>query len=63
MKKIIAAVMMFILMACGTVFAEENSPNWIKNLDVAKNANQIFVVAGIGQTTAYISMHEKNSAG
>jgi len=63
MKKIILSVVMLVLMTCGTVFAKENSPNWIKNLDAAKNANQIFVVAGIGQTTAWISMHEKNSAG
>lgn len=63
MKKIIASITMCILMICGTVFANENSPDWIKNLDAAKNASQIFVVAGTGQTTAWISMHEKNSAG
>lgn len=63
MKKILSAIFAIILFICGTVSAKENSPDWIKNLDAAKNANQIFIVAGIGQTTAWISMHEKNSAG
>ena len=63
MKKFLSAIFMIVLLTCGTVFAKENSPAWIKNLDAAKNANQIFVIAGIGQTTAWISMHEKNSAG
>ena len=63
MKKILSAILAIMLLTCGTVFAKENSPEWIKNLDAAKNANQILVIAGIGQTTAWVSMHEKNSAG
>ena len=39
------------------------SPKWIGNLKAARNAKQVFVVAGVGQTTAYISMHEKDSDG
>lgn len=41
----------------------EDSPEWVAKLAESKNAKQIFVVAGVGKTTAYISMHEKNSAG
>ena len=52
-----------MLLTCGTVFAQENSPEWVKNLSAAKNASQILVIAGIGQTTDCVSMHEKNSAG
>ena len=44
MKKILSAIFMIVLLTCGTVFAKENSPEWIKNLDAAKNANQIFVI-------------------
>lgn len=41
----------------------EASPEWIVNLAENNNANQIFVVAGIGNTTAYVSMHQKDSTG
>ena len=63
MKKILSAIFAIMLLTCGTVFAKESSPEWIKNLNAAKDAKQIFVVAGIGETTAWVSMHEKNSAG
>ena len=63
MKKILSVIFAIMLLTCGTVFAKENSPEWVKNLSAAKNASQILVVAGIGQTTACVSMHEKNSAG
>lgn len=40
------------------------TPQWIKNLPAAQNAQQIFVVAQIGEkTTAWISMHERDSDG
>ena len=48
---------MVMLLTCGTVFAKENSPEWIKNLDDAKNSNQMFVIAGINQTTAWVLVH------
>ena len=64
MRKIfmaIALLMSFIFV--GQVQAAE-TPQWIKNLPAAKNANQIFVVAQVEEkTTAWISMHEKGSAG
>ena len=41
----------------------EDSPEWITNLSEAENARQLFVVAGVGETTAYVSMHEKDDAG
>ena len=45
------------------VFAQESS-QWIKNLPAAQNANQLFVVAQVGEkTTAWISMHEKDAYG
>ena len=36
---------------------------WIAALGEAKEARQLFVVAGVGQTTAYISLHEKDADG
>ena len=46
---------------------ETDSPEWVKNLDVAMNetVNQIFVVAGLGmdQTTATVSMHQRDEEG
>ena len=63
MKKILSVIFAIMLLTCGTVLAKENSPEWVKNLSAAKNASQILVIAGIGQTTACVSMHEKNSAG
>lgn len=55
--------------ACGAVSnfpnnkALEDSPQWIVDLAKEHNADQLFVVAGIGQTTAYISMHEQDASG
>ena len=43
--------------------ALEDSPEWVSGLKEAADAKQLFVVAGVGQTTAYISMHEKNADG
>ena len=44
---------------------ETDSPEWIANLPAAKDATQLFVVAGIGmdRTTAFISMHQKDAEG
>ena len=36
------------------------SPEWISKLPAAQNARQLFVVAGVGQTTAWISMHTRD---
>ena len=40
-----------------------DSPEWVNGLGDAKNAEQMFVVAVVGQTTAYVSMHEKDASG
>ena len=50
------AVIMFI---CQTAQASTPSPQWVKNLSAAKNSEQMIVVAGVQDTTAWISMHEK----
>lgn len=49
-------------------FAEDeaalpDSPQWIAALGEEKGAKQLFVVAGVGETTAYISLHEKDENG
>ena len=50
----------------GTYFStqpKKDSPTWVTKLDVAKDADQFIVVAGVGETTAYITMHEKDADG
>ena len=39
------------------------SADWIVTLGEELGATQLFVVAGVGQTTAYVSMHEKDTRG
>lgn len=39
------------------------SPEWVTKLESAKDAEQLIVVAGIDKTTAYVTMHEKNTDG
>ena len=40
-----------------------DSPEWVGELEQAADAEQLFIVAGIGQTTAYVSMHQKDPDG
>ena len=42
-----------------------DSPEWVTSLPAAKDASQLFVVAGLGmdKTTASISMHQKDDQG
>lgn len=39
------------------------SPAWVAKLDAAKDAEQLIVVAGVGKTCAYVTMHEKAGDG
>ncbi len=45
--------------------AEErgDSPAWVAALGETTGAEQLFVVAAVGETTAYVSMHEKDADG
>ena len=38
----------------------EPSPDWVSKLEAAETVNQIFLVAAVGSSTAYISMHERD---
>ena len=40
-----------------------DSPEWFTKLDAAKDCEQLIVVAGVGETTCYVSMHEKDAEG
>ena len=76
MKRFIAVFMM-IAMTCALMtgcagkaaparselVSSEATPDWIAKLGDERGASQLFVVAGIGQTTAYVSMHQKDSDG
>lgn len=79
MKKIVVIFMALIMCAafaaCGSdstgneqdaefdIATAEDSPEWVAGLEQAKDANQLFVVAGVGKTTAYVSMHQKDEDG
>ena len=75
MKKVLNLIMSFALIIVGSncfvyVAAAElsavqrvKSPEWVEKLEAAKTSEQMIVVAGIGKTTATISMHEKNIEG
>ena len=65
---------MFLLAGCTCTQTQEkkpafdepryaSSPEWIKELGEKNQATQLFVVAGVGKTTAYVSMHEKKADG
>ena len=90
MRKIFSALVMIIMFVFQTAQATP-SPQWVKNLPIARSpdvndyaqaifslgerialggnssynspVNQMIVVAGIAGTTAWISMHERNSSG
>ena len=63
MKKFLLALAVIVVFICQSAQAATPSPQWIKNLPAALTAEQMIVVAGIQGTTAWISMHEKNSVG
>jgi len=41
----------------------KRSPSWVTELLRAREAEQLFIVAGIDKATAYISMHQKDAEG
>ena len=66
MKKVFSvlwAVLVLAVFSVTAAAAQEASPEWVAKLPQAKDARQLFVVAGIGKTTAWISMHEKDRDG
>jgi L,D-peptidoglycan transpeptidase YkuD (ErfK/YbiS/YcfS/YnhG family) len=66
MKKVFVVLYAMLTLASFSVVSaakQEASPDWVKNLPQAKTAKQLFVVAGVGKTTAWVSMHEKDADG
>jgi len=43
--------------------AYPDSPQWVVTLGKKEDASQLIVVAAVGQTTAYVSFHEKDENG
>lgn len=65
-KIFLAVTLLLSFIFVNQVSAESfsDSPQWVKNLPVAQTANQLFVVAQVGEkTTAWISFHEKDALG
>ncbi|MCR5732116.1 MAG: L,D-transpeptidase family protein [Sphaerochaetaceae bacterium] len=73
MKKILimfALLLCILFVSCSSIdktedvmTVAEDSPEWVTKLDQAKDAKQLFIVAGMGKTTAYVSMHQKADDG
>ncbi len=64
-KWLACGVMMAVALMSGAVCsaAGEPSPQWVQELTAAKTAKQLFIVAGVGRTTAWVSMHERDAEG
>ena len=56
-------IFIFCLFSVNDAYSDQVSPEWVKKLDVAKDAQQLFIVAGVDKSTAWISMHEKDASG
>ncbi len=41
----------------------DDSPEWAAKLGDEQEADQVFIIAAYGKTTAWVSMHEKDSSG
>ena len=41
----------------------EESPDWVAALGEERRAQQLFLVAGVGRTTAWVSLHERDGDG
>lgn len=66
MTKIVTVLIVVVsLMFVNRVSANdyEATPQWIGNLPAAQSNNQLVVVAVVGDTTAWISMHERDAFG
>ena len=70
MKKLTLVVLLLAMLLSvwtGTALAAEpeaeDSPAWIAALGEEQEAQQLFVVAGVGETTAWVSLHEKDESG
>ena len=66
MKKaftVLWAVLVLAAFGIASAAERETSPDWVQNLPQAKTAKQLFVVAGVGKTTAWVSMHERDTDG
>lgn len=63
LKKFFTLILVVSFLLVNKVFAQD-SPQWIQNLPATRNANQLLVVAQVGEkTNAWISMHEKDADG
>ena len=62
MQKLFFALILVVSFMFANLAAAQ-SPQWVQNLPAAKNASQMLVVAAVGRTTAWVSMHEKDADG
>ncbi len=61
---IVVVMILTLIVSSNIAAAQSTTPQWIQKLPAAQNANQIFVVAQVGEkTTAWVSMHVKDFNG
>lgn len=69
MKHVLFAIFFVLSLLVGSTHSEAlpkvlpASPEWIDKLPAAQNAQQLIVVAGVGKSSAWISMHNKDEMG
>lgn len=69
MKATIFAIFLALSLMLGLTHSEAApknlpaSPEWIAKIPAAQNAQQLLIVAGVGKSTAWISMHARDEIG
>ena len=56
----IMAVVLFAPAVSDAKIGTVPSPGWVAALPAAEKTDQLVVVGGVGKTTAWVSMHQKN---
>ena len=60
---VLAVLMLFPAAADARKGSANLSPEWVTALPAAEQTDQLVVVGGVGKTTAWISMHQKDKSG
>ena len=59
----IMAAVLFVPAVSDAKIGTVPSPGWVAALPAAEKTDQLVVVGGVGKTTAWVSMHQKNKDG
>lgn len=62
-KLLLCVFSICFMLQSSLVNAAQKSPDWVGKLPVAGQADQLMVVAGVGRTTAWVSLHSRGENG